>query len=175
MLENEQFGYQSFDGQTTYAEPSRGRSDADDFESMYFTSPDVAQSQLQQQGQTSAVQYVEQADDMPSITTMQFMDRTANPLQDYRPSHEAEADKDYKINARGKILVTVYALVIATIFALIILNTRLLKSMDATIVEKQTELQELKAQSQVLSDELDFVSSDAEIERKAMEMGMIQQ
>ncbi len=174
MLGKEQFDYQSFGGQTSYQEPSYGvHSDADDFESTYF-SPEV-KDEYQPMPERQAVEYVEEKDDMPSITTMQFTNKSVNPLQDYRPSNETDSGKEYKINARGKVLVTVYALVILTIFALIVLNTRLLKSMDTTISQKQAKLQELKAQSQVLSDELDFVSSDEEIERKAIEMGMIKE
>ena len=112
----------------------------------------------------------------PSRTTMQFVEEenlSRNPLEDYRGDFELEDDRKYRINTKGKVLIAVYAIVVAAIFALIILNTRLLKSMNTTISSEKSELESLKEITVQLSEELSVVSSDEEIERKALEMGMI--
>lgn len=109
----------------------------------------------------------------PSATTMQYYTgESANPFEDYRQKGEA-VDKKYTVNTKGKILIAVYALVVVTVFALIILNTRLLKSMNAQSYAKEMEITELSREVNALQSELDYVSSDEVIEEKAAEKGMI--
>ena len=115
-------------------------------------------------------------DSYPSQTTMQFSDKElrSNPFEDFRPKNEDAIDKQYKINTKGKVLIAVYALVVATIFALIILNTRLLKTMNASFAEKSRQVEILQEEVISLNAELDYVSSDAVIEQKAQaQLGMV--
>ncbi len=115
-------------------------------------------------------------DSYPSQTTMQFSDKElrANPFEDFRPKNEDAIDKQYKINTKGKVLIAVYALVVATVFALIILNTRLLKTMNASYVEKQQQVELLQEEVTSLNARLEYVSSDAVIEDKAAnQLGMV--
>lgn len=112
-------------------------------------------------------------DSAPSATTMQFVsNEVANPFEDYHKKGEA-VDKKYTINTKGKILIAVYALVVVTVFALIILNTRLLKSMNATSYAKEQQIAQLSEEVNELKSELNYVSSDEVIEEKAAEKGMI--
>lgn len=110
----------------------------------------------------------------PSATTLQFASDEigSDPFENYREKGES-VDKKYTINTKGKILIAVYALVVVTVFALIILNTRLLKTMNATSKAKEAEIVKLSQEVNQLYDELDYVSSDEVIEEKAAEKGMI--
>ena len=114
----------------------------------------------------------ENSDIEPTSTTMQFLGRK-NVLEDYREEPAVYSEKKFKINAKAKVFIAVYALVIATIFALIILNTTLLKSVDKTVVAKNAEIEALEAQNAELKNTLEYVSDDAVIELKAAERGMI--
>ncbi len=117
-----------------------------------------------------------EAESTPGRTTMQFAEEEqlhANPYEDFRSDYEVESDKRYRINTKGKVLIAVYAIVVAAIFALIILNTRLLKNMNNAISSQQSRLESLKQETEQLREELSSVSDDEEIERKAFEMGMI--
>ena len=78
----------------------------------------------------------------------------------------------YKISAKGKIMIVVYALVVATIIALIAVNASVLRSMQENIHAKEDAVTELKTQTQTLKEELEEVSSEETIIKKAMEMGM---
>lgn len=109
---------------------------------------------------------------MPSELTRNFgKDRTM--LNDYREESETGVVKKFKINAKAKVFIAVYAVVIATIFALIILNTTLLKRLDNAVAAKQSQISVMQAENLELNKTLGYVSDDAVIEQKAAEMGMI--
>ena len=133
---------------------------ADDFEKMLYEKEeapsDVSYAAPKEEEQTRRAQY-----------------SYANPYEDFRSDYEVESDKRYRINTKGKVLIAVYAIVVAAIFALIILNTRLLKNMNNAISSQQSRLESLKQETEQLREELSSVSDDEEIERKAFEMGMI--
>lgn len=117
------------------------------------------------------MKYTDETDLMPSETTMGCK-LGENVFEDYHEKGET-VDKKYTINTKGKILIAVYALVVVTVFALIILNTRLLKNMNAAYTAKETEISRLTKEVDDLNRELDYVSSDEVIEQKAEEKGMI--
>ena len=77
------------------------------------------------------------------------------------------------INTKGKVMIAVYALVVLTIFALIIMNTRLIKNMNESISEQEMRIENLIEENQALQAQYEFVSSDEEVLRKAAEMGMV--
>lgn len=119
-----------------------------------------------------ATEEKENEDLLPSERTREFGgDRSI--LEDYREESEAVVAKKFKINGKAKVFIAVYAVVIATIFALIILNTTLLKRLDNAVAAKQTQVSVLQAENVELSKTLGYVSDDAVIEQKAAEMGMI--
>ncbi len=105
----------------------------------------------------------------PSITTMQFSVGEEN----FEAEDEIAEQKSYRLSARGKIMITVYALVVATIIALIAMNAHVLRAMEQNIQDKEAAVEELKARAEQLSDELEYVSSNEVIEQKAVEMGMV--
>lgn len=117
----------------------------------------------------------ESEDMRPSVTTMQFDGKEDSELyEDIRraPKTVNRENKAYKINTKGKLLIAVYALVVVTIFSLIILNSRMLKNLDNTIGNYSSQVTQLSAQYEEIMEELNFTMSDEEIERKAVEMGM---
>ncbi len=122
---------------------------------------------------TQTVEKTENVDLKPTITTMQFEKSEQNDIyQEIRPQVDNKIDKDYKINAKSKILIAVYALVVVTIFSLIIINSRMLKNLDNSIDNYSAQVSELSQEYDVVMDKLENVMSDDEIIRKAVEMGM---
>ena len=113
-------------------------------------------------------------DAYPSVTTMQFRERETNPYEDYREENEPIFGKRYKISTKGKIIVAVYALAIITVLLLIILNTRLLKNMNAQISDRQAEIVRLQQENRALGERLEYVMSDEVVEQKAESvLGMV--
>ena len=115
----------------------------------------------------------ESEDLRPSATTLQFLDKENNPLEDYRAESEPNVTKKFKINTKAKVFIALYALVILTIFALIILNTALLRSIDNTVSVKQTRIEVLKDENAELRYTLSEVSADDMIAERAAQRGMV--
>lgn len=114
----------------------------------------------------------ESEDLKPSSTTMQFsLKDGADIYEEIRPKSDEE--KDYKINTKGKVLIAVYAIVILTIFSLILLNSRMLRNLDRSIDTYTSRVETLTKEYTDARSELDYVSSDETIISKAEEMGLI--
>ena len=109
-------------------------------------------------------------DSTPTVTTMQYAEDTYEGVFSGE-GREAEAD-DFAISPKGKAMIVVYALVIVTIIALIIMNARLLKNMQESIEREESTVEMLTKRAEDLSEELSYVSDEEVIVRKAMEMGM---
>lgn len=120
---------------------------------------------------------VENTDIYPSETTMQFNEKDRKYLyEDFHAEKEhekAEENPEYRVNTKGKVLIAVYALVVLTIFTLIILNTRLLKNMNNSLSQQEARVAVIQAKTEELKARYEFVSSDAEVIRRAEEMGMV--
>lgn len=111
---------------------------------------------------------------MPSSTTMQFESYEENDIyEEVRPKNETDLQKKYKINTKGKVLIAVYALVVATILSLIVINSRMLKSLDTSISGYASKVTELTQEYAKVTEELDYVKSDAVIAEKAENFGMV--
>ncbi len=111
---------------------------------------------------------------VPSSTTMQFESYDENDIyEEVRPKNETDLQKKYKINTKGKVLIAVYALVVATILSLIVINSRMLKSLDTSISGYANKVTELTEEYAKVTEELDFVKSDAVIVEKAEAFGMV--
>ena len=98
----------------------------------------------------------EEADLMPTSTTIQYK---SDLFEEEKPV-EVEEKKGYALTAKGKLLMAVYAVVVVVILALIIINTSVLKTLDADIADQQEALNAVISQSQQLRDEADYLSSD---------------
>ena len=135
-----------------------------DFEEMINTSADNVTN-----GQT---------DLYPSSTTMQFYGKkdrhyVYEDFSDIEQSVEEDEETSYKINTKGKVMIAVYALVVLTIFTLIIMNTRLIKNMNTSINEQEARIEALQEENLALQEKFEFVSSDEEVVRYAAGLGMI--
>lgn len=113
---------------------------------------------------------VVEEDITPSGTTMQF--RTENVGELYndleREKEDTRQNAKYRINARGKLLAAIYAIVVVTILALIIINTSVLAALRgnnaanaALLAEKQAEYADIAAENEYFSSD-DYISSAAE-------------
>jgi len=113
---------------------------------------------------------------VPSKTTMQFVSRDRKyvyeDMNDLDEKDETVPAKE-RLSGKNKIMIAVYAIVVLTIFTLIIMNTRLLKTMDTNISEQEARISELAQENADLSERYAFVSSDEEIIRRAEEFGMV--
>ena len=116
----------------------------------------------------------ESEDITPSKTTMQFVNiQEEDFYEEINAKREVKEEKSYKLSTKSKVLIAVYALVIITIISLIILNSRMLKSLDASINDYTLRIDRLQEEYETVSRELEYVSSDEIISMKAEEMGMI--
>lgn len=112
-----------------------------------------------------------QYDVNPSSTTMQFKDMPrAEIYQDYRVQNDYKTET--RVRPRAKLAVFALSLVVIILSILVVFNTALLNSMNDLIAGRQAELSDLQTQSQVLTDELNDVSSDQSIIDAALEIGM---
>lgn len=108
----------------------------------------------------------------PTSTTMQFGDGDTSKV--YNDLEKSKASESYKLNGKGKLVIALYALVVAVILALIVVNTGVLKSLDRDIAALKTEyaasLRSVAAQ-QAEIETISSVSHIAEIAEN--EYGMI--
>lgn len=68
----------------------------------------------------------------PTTTTTQFIDGDPQIFNDAAKS-KSDEHVGYKLNAKGKVVVVLYALVVAVILALIALNTGVLRTLSADV------------------------------------------
>ena len=96
----------------------------------------------------------------PSSTTMQFGDADLDEMYKEMNKAENSASTSYKLNLRGKIVVAVYAFVVALIFALIVVNTGVLTVLTNTNTVKTDKLNQKQSEYSALMNEIDSISSN---------------
>lgn len=116
--------------------------------------------------------YAEEASEdlTPTMTTIQYRSDL------YRDEQRVvkEEKKGYSMTAKGKLLMCVYAIVVAVVLALIIINTSVLNNLDSSIAAREAELNSVMTQSQALKDEIAELTSDSSIiSRAEEELGMV--
>ena len=111
---------------------------------------------------------------MPSGTTMQFRTENVGELYgDLERQKEKESAK-YRLNAHGKLLAAIYAIVVATILALIVINTSVLVSIRNRNSENALYLAQKQAEYATVLEEYNYVSSEEfVINRATGEYGMV--
>lgn len=110
----------------------------------------------------------------PTSTTMQFGDADLDQM--YKEMNRAEGDSHvgYKLNAKGKVVVAIYAAIVAIIFALIVLNTGVLTTLSRSNTVKAETLTQKAAEYNALVSEIERVSSaEHVIEVAENDFGMI--
>lgn len=97
----------------------------------------------------------------PSSTTMQFTETDMDTL--YQDLQQEEESKGYYLNAKGKLMIALYALVVVVIMALIIINTSVLSALNLSFREKSENLAALQSRYEEMNRELDEISSDEHV------------
>ena len=109
----------------------------------------------------------------PTSTTMQFGEDIDQIRKEMNVKPVVEADS-YQLNKKGKIVVTLYALVVTVILALIVLNTGVLAGLNRTTEAKAVELNVAVARYNAIQSELDAISnSDYIINVAQNQYGMV--
>ena len=102
----------------------------------------------------------------PSSTTMQFKDKKS--AEDFYESAANEEKFTFKLNTRGKLLIAVYAAVVAVILAFIILNTGIINSIQNKLSEKEAMVENLQSAYAQIEENIKEVSSDEYVINKAV-------
>ncbi len=114
---------------------------------------------------------IESTATMPSSTTLEYAD--------YKGDIEVQQEESiiikekYKISARGKALIAVYAFIMISIFAFIIFNATFLRGLDRDIQRAETENAKIAVEVLQQNAKLKEVRSPETIVQEAIEMGMI--
>ena len=99
----------------------------------------------------------------PTSTTMQFGDGDIDTLYNDMNKSRAAEKETYKLNAKGKIVVALYALAVTVILALIIINTGVLasiKNSNSVLMERASARM---SEHYALMDDIDVISSDEHV------------
>lgn len=95
----------------------------------------------------------------PTSTTMQFGDDIDQIRKEMNVAKEQEK-KSYKLNAKGKFVMVLYALAVTVMLALIVLNTNMLANLNTVSEQKSSELFDAQAQYSALLDDIDAISNN---------------
>ena len=115
---------------------------------------------------------IQEDDITPTSTTMQFGDANIDQIyNDMNRSHKKEAG--YHLNAKGRLVVVLYALVVTVILALIALNTGVLADMKSAKLEQLTTIEQLQTSYSAQIAEIENISSKEYVIDKAInDLGM---
>ena len=110
----------------------------------------------------------EDEDLAPTATTIQY--RTAR--EEKRTI--VEEKKGHAMTTQGKLLMAIYAVVVVVILALIIINTSVLRTIDASIADRRADLAAATAYAEELQEDIDYLTdSETIINRAEEELGMV--
>lgn len=102
----------------------------------------------------------EEPDIRPTSTTMQFGEGEADNVYNDLTKTRETSKNSYKLNAKGKIVVALYAVAVMVILALIVLNTGVLASLKSGNTALAENITELSGQYEELVGRIEKVSSD---------------
>ena len=113
--------------------------------------------------------YAEENEDLtPTATTIQY--RT-DLYAEERPA-AAEGKKRFAMTAKGKLLMAVYAVVVAVVLALIIINTSVLRTLDDSVAAREAELNAALARAEQVANDIEVATSEDKIIEWGLENGM---
>ena len=95
----------------------------------------------------------------PTSTTMQFGDDNIDQIREEMKQRQASEEISYQLNAKGKIAVVLYSLVVAVILALIVLNTGILATISGERQNISADLDAQIAQYNAIQAEIDSISN----------------
>ena len=126
-----------------------------------------AQSAEESYGYDAAAEEQMNADLAPTTTTIQYR----NELYREEQQVAVEEKKGYAMTAKGKLLMAVYAVVVVVVLALIIINTSVLRTLDADVKAKESALNEVYAQYAQVQDKIAEATSDETVIEWGLENG----
>ena len=106
----------------------------------------------------------------PTTTTMQFGDADVNQMFNELKEHEKT---EQKVSGKTKFVVALYAIAVAIVFALIIINTGVLSVIKSKSELKQAELESIIAEYNAVSEDLAKLDDDYVVNVAVNELGMI--
>lgn len=110
----------------------------------------------------------------PTSTTMQFGEGNAEPVLNDMAKQKEEQHESYRLNAKGKFVVALYAVAVALILTLIVLNTGVLAVLSRSNFEYSAALSAKIEEYNAVVKEIDAASSvDYIIDVAEKEFGMI--
>lgn len=110
----------------------------------------------------------------PTSTTMQFGEGNAEPVLNDMAKQKEEQHESYRLNAKGKFVVALYAVAVALILTLIVLNTGVLAVLSRSNSEYSAALSAKIEEYNAVVKEIDAASSvDYIIDVAEKEFGMI--
>lgn len=141
----------------------------------YFRRGEAAQRTVAPEIKESvAAPRVEEGEDLrPSATTMQFESAEESDLyEDLDYKRESKAEENFRISSKGKMLIAIYSAVVILILSLIIINARMLKSLDGSLSTRNQRVNELQKTYERVNGEYSDAMSDEAIDAWAKEHGM---
>ena len=106
----------------------------------------------------------------PTTTTMQFGDADVNQMFNELKEHEKT---EQKVSGKTKFVVALYAIAVAIVFALIIINTGVLSVIKSKSELKQADLESIIAEYNAVSEDLAKLDDDYVVNVAVNELGMI--
>lgn len=98
----------------------------------------------------------------PTSTTMQFGKVDTEVLDDMAKQKEKQSN-NYRLNAKGKLVVALYVVAVALILTLIVLNTGVLAMLSKNNAEKSAQLSVAMKEYNAVVKEIDEVSAESNI------------
>ncbi len=117
------------------------------------------QMQEVQEEKTVVSSSLSDEDIRPTSTTMQFGDDNIEQIREEMKQRHIEEEGSYRLNAKGKIAVVLYSLVVAVILALIVLNTGVLATITGERNSMSEDLNAQIAQYNAIQTEIDNISN----------------
>ncbi len=118
------------------------------------------------------VQAISEDDIRPTSTTMQFGDGDIENLRMDMKAEQEESQGKYRLNAKGKIVVVLYALVLTVVLTLIAINTGVLAKLSN---QEQTAMAQVEENKQLYSrvmEDVESISNSEYISEQAVGLGM---
>ena len=107
----------------------------------------------------------------PTSTTMQFGDDADTDIRNEVKTGATEQTKTFGLSKKGKVIIALYSVVVALIFALIIVNSAVLSSLRSDIAAKEAQLSAITNEYQLSESRLQELEN--QVAEKAEELGMI--
>lgn len=168
--------YTEYDSSSDVAETVAATDSAQTYETQSYETQSY-QAQTVENSYVNADNYgdaVTEEDITPTPTTMQFGKAEANPVLDDMERQKREQSESYKLNAKGKFVVALYAVAVALILTLIVLNTGILAVLSKNNAESVAKLSARVQEYNSVVAEIEEASSESHVVSVAEnEYGMI--